>query len=138
MTPRPDKPAESVQASRSPWLRPNVFTGVVGAVIGFIIGVWIGHRVGTHLDWVSAIDQNDVSVFAGYSFGTIGFLAGLGLLNYPALRLIGLVPAESETASAIDAAREHDRELADAEEASWRVSPTPTSRKKRPTKRRAR
>ena len=94
MTLRPNAPVESVHASRSPWLRPNVFTGVVGAAIGFIIGVWIGHRVGTHLDWVSAIDQNDVSVFAGYAFGTIGYLAGLGMLEYPLRRMLGRRPVE--------------------------------------------
>lgn len=40
--------------------------------------------------------------------------------THPALRLIGLAPAEMPDEPAADAAREHDRVLADAEEASWR------------------
>ncbi|HSS55348.1 MAG TPA: cbb3-type cytochrome c oxidase subunit I [Gaiellales bacterium] len=80
--------------TRSPLLRPNLFTGAIGAAIGYIIGVWIGHRVGTHLDWVSAIDQNDVSVLVGYSLGTIGYIAGLGLLDYPFRRLLGQRPVD--------------------------------------------
>ena len=79
---------------RSPLLRPNLFTGVIGLAIGYIIGVWIGHRVGAHLDWVSAIDQNDVSVLLGYSLGTIGYIAGLGLLDYPFRRLLGQRPVD--------------------------------------------
>ena len=90
---------DSLQAAktpdtRSPLLRPNLFTGVIGLAIGYIIGVWIGRRVGTHLDWVSAIDQNDVSVLLGYSLGTIGYIAGLGLLDYPFRRLLGQRPVD--------------------------------------------
>ena len=80
--------------TRSPLLRPNLFTGAIGLAIGYIIGVWIGHRVGAHLDWVSAIDQNDVSVLLGYSLGTIGYIAGLGLLDYPFRRLLGQRPRD--------------------------------------------
>jgi cytochrome c oxidase subunit 1 len=90
---------DSLQAAktpdtRSPLLRPNLFTVVIGLAIGYIIGVWIGHRIGAHLDWVSAIDQNDVSVLLGYSLGTIGYIAGLGLLDYPFRRLLGQRPVD--------------------------------------------
>ena len=87
-------PMAATPDTRSPWLRPNLFTGVIGLAIGYIIGVWIGHRVGAHLDWVSAIDQNDVSVLLGYSLGTIGYIAGLGLLGYPFRRLLGQRPVD--------------------------------------------
>ncbi len=87
-------PGQAVTDTRSPLLRPNLFTGTIGLVIGYIIGVWIGHRVGAHLDWVSAIDQNDVSVFLGYMLGTIGYIAGLGLLDYPFRRLLGQRPVD--------------------------------------------
>jgi hypothetical protein len=39
---------------------------------------------------------------------------------HPALRLIGLV-SDGDEPNAIDAAREHDRVLAQGEEASWRA-----------------
>ncbi len=84
----------TTSAARASIPRANIFTGILGAVIGYVIGIWIGNRVGTHLDWVSAIDQNDVAVFAAYAFGTIGYLAGLGLLNYPLARLAGRRPRD--------------------------------------------
>src|SRR5712691_6535563 len=39
--------------------------------------------------------------------------------RHPALRLIGLADAERRGARRLDAAVEHDRALADAEEAAW-------------------
>lgn len=39
--------------------------------------------------------------------------------THPALRLIGIAPAEMPDERAADAAREHDRVLADDEEAAW-------------------
>ena len=41
---------------------------------------------------------------------------------HPALRLIGLVAAESPEAPAYDAARQHDRFLAESEEETWTKS----------------
>jgi hypothetical protein len=39
--------------------------------------------------------------------------------THPALRLIGIADDESPVVTPIDAAREHDQALADAEELSW-------------------
>lgn len=51
---------------------------------------------------------------------------------HPALRLIGLASAETGSRSPVDAAREHDRVLADVEEASWkRVRKTVAKRRGR-------
>ena len=60
---------------------------------------------------------------------------------HPALRLIGIVDAESAGVNATYAAREHDAVLADAEEAAWaRSTPGRPSRgaKRLSAKRRAR
>jgi cytochrome c oxidase subunit I len=70
----------------------NLLTAFVLGVGGFFLGIWIGNRIGARLDWVSAVDQNDVSIFLGYCFGTLGWLLGLGFLNYPAARLAGRRP----------------------------------------------
>ena len=40
-------------------------------------------------------------------------------LAHPALRLIGIAPRESEQATPMDAARDHDLALVDDEEVSW-------------------
>ena len=42
--------------------------------------------------------------------------------QHPALRLIGMAARESREPCEVDVAREHDRYLAEAEEASWRKS----------------
>lgn len=54
---------------------------------------------------------------------------------HPALRLIGIASSESAGASTADPARDHDRVLADDEEAAWTSStkrgPSPRSRRRR-------
>ena len=51
------------------------------------------------LDYFGDIDQNDISIFLGYILGVIGFLVGLGFLNYPLARMRGYPPSlrEKET-----------------------------------------
>ncbi len=71
----------------------NVVTGIVLLIVGYAIGIWIGDRMASRLEWVSAIDQNDVSIFLGYTLGTFGFIAGLGFLKYPLARMRGKPPS---------------------------------------------
>jgi len=75
------------------WLRRyNLLWGAVGAIIGFAIGIWIGHRLAGKFTWFTDTGQNDVSVLLGYTFSTIGFMAGLGFLDYPLRRIRGQRP----------------------------------------------
>jgi cytochrome c oxidase subunit 1 len=67
----------------------NVLTAAVLALVGFLIGWWIGGRIGTHIDSVAATGQNDVALLLGYVLATIGWLIGLGFLNYPVSRMLG-------------------------------------------------
>jgi hypothetical protein len=63
---------------------------------------------------------------------------------HPALRLIGIAPAEMPGLPDVDAAREHDRVLGESEESQWRArKPGATKRPrkrsaKKPAKRRGR
>jgi cytochrome c oxidase subunit 1 len=78
----------------------NLLTGIVGGVIGWYVG-WFGAHgiVGPSLDYFGDIDYNELSVFMAYLGGVVGFLAGLGFLNYPIQRLRGYPPSlrEKET-----------------------------------------
>jgi cytochrome c oxidase subunit 1 len=65
------------------WRRPAVHTGLIGAVIGWFIGNWLGLQVAsTSANFAQGLsDVKDWPVVLGYVFGTVGWLAGLGVFN---------------------------------------------------------
>jgi len=63
------------------WARPAVHTGLLGAVIGYLFGHWLGNFIGGGYRQAVLGDQNDLAIVLGYVFGTIGWLAGLGIFN---------------------------------------------------------
>jgi cytochrome c oxidase subunit I len=67
----------------------NLLSAIVLALLGYAIGEGIGQRIGTHIDFVAATDQNDVALLLGYVLAVVGWLVGLGFLNYPLGRMIG-------------------------------------------------
>ncbi|HET7566591.1 MAG TPA: cbb3-type cytochrome c oxidase subunit I [Gaiellaceae bacterium] len=78
----------------------NLLTGIVLGIAFYYAGWYGGHHVvGPSLDYFGDIDYNEVSVFLAYLGGVIGFLIGLGFLNYPIARLRGYPPTlrEKET-----------------------------------------
>ncbi len=76
----------------------NLFMGIVGAIIGYLVGHWIGGRfTGAGIAYYATESgQNDIAIFLGYFVGVVGFLAGLGFLNYPFRRLLGHPPTLAE------------------------------------------
>ena len=60
----------------------NPITGILLAIPGYFFGVWLGTLFGL------ADDQN-TGVILGYILATLGFLTGVGFLNYPLERLFG-------------------------------------------------
>jgi cytochrome c oxidase subunit I len=65
------------------WRKPAVHTGLVGAVIGWFIGNWLGLQVqSASTNFAQGLsDVRDWPVVLGYLFGTVGWLAGLGIFN---------------------------------------------------------
>jgi cytochrome c oxidase subunit 1 len=72
----------------------NLLTAIVLGVGGFFFGAWIGGKMAVGHDYLIGTDQNDVGIFMGFLFGTIGWLAGLGFFNYPLTRLAGRPPLD--------------------------------------------
>ncbi|HET6864745.1 MAG TPA: cbb3-type cytochrome c oxidase subunit I [Solirubrobacteraceae bacterium] len=90
----------AVSVARPPlWRRLigfNLLTGIVGAIIGYAIGSIVGHAINApSLPW-DDVGQNDIAILLGYLFGVVGFLVGLGFLNYPAKRMLGHPPTLAE------------------------------------------
>ena len=91
--------AIAMPAERRPlWRRLigfNLLTGIVGAVIGAVIGNIVGNAIhAPSLDYFElGTGQNDIAVLLGYLFGVIGFLTGLGFMNYPVRRMLGHPPS---------------------------------------------
>ena len=81
----------------------NLLTAVVLGIAGFYVGWWLGHQItGPSIDYFGDTGQNDIALFIAYLVGVVGFLVGLGFLNYPVQRMLGKPPSlrEKETAGA--------------------------------------
>jgi cytochrome c oxidase subunit 1 len=62
-------------------MRPAVHTGLIGAVLGYLLGHWLGNFLSSGYARNALSDMNDFPIVLGYVFGTIGWLAGLGVFN---------------------------------------------------------
>jgi cytochrome c oxidase subunit 1 len=83
----PGGPAET----RAWWRRPAAHTGLLGAIIGYLIGNWLGHLLqSTSGNFAQGLsDIKDWPIVLGYLFGTVGWLAGLGIFNDLGRLMIG-------------------------------------------------
>ncbi|HZO78285.1 MAG TPA: cbb3-type cytochrome c oxidase subunit I [Solirubrobacteraceae bacterium] len=80
----------------------NILTGILLGIGGWYLGYWIGTRLTgeSFAYFASEAGQNDIAIFLGYFLGVVGFLAGLGFLNYPLRRMLGHPPTLAEKESA--------------------------------------
>ena len=79
-------------SARSEWLRPNLLWAIAGGVVGYLIGHWLGNVIASGYANVQGSGQNDVANVLGLSFGVVGWMGGIGALNYPLAKLIGREP----------------------------------------------
>jgi cytochrome c oxidase subunit I len=63
------------------WMRPAVHTGLIGAVLGYLAGHWLGNFLSSSYPQNPLSDSNDFPIILGFVFGTVGWLAGLGVFN---------------------------------------------------------
>ncbi len=71
----------------------NLLTGCLLGIGGWYVGWFAAHGiVGPSIAYFADVDYNELSVFMAYTCGVLGFLIGLGFLNYPFARLRGYPP----------------------------------------------
>src|SRR3984893_6591751 len=77
----------------------GLLLAVIGAAIGFVVGYLIGNLAQADSFNKTNSLGSDPGVLLGYALGTVGFLAGMGFLNYPiGLRLGVKRPTEEYNA----------------------------------------
>ena len=81
-------------AGGRPWWRRlvgfNLLTAVLLGIGGWYLGWFLAHQItAPSITYFGSTDQNDISVFLGYFLGVVGFLIGLGFLQYPLARIRG-------------------------------------------------
>jgi cytochrome c oxidase subunit 1 len=81
--------------TRPEWQRPNVLWAIAGGVAGYLIGHWLGNVIASGYANVQGSGQNDVANVLALSFGVVGWMGGIGALNYPLAKLIGREPPPS-------------------------------------------
>ena len=90
--PTPERPSRAA-APKPLWRRLigfNLLTAVILGVAGYYIGWWLGHQIKSPVfEYESATSENDVALLLAYAGGVVGFLIGLGFVNYPVGRLLG-------------------------------------------------
>jgi cytochrome c oxidase subunit I len=74
----------------------NILSAFVLGIGGYLLGHWVGTRITIGMDSQLGTDQNDVAIFMGFLFSLLGWLIGLGFLNYPLSRMIGRPPSLRE------------------------------------------
>jgi cytochrome c oxidase subunit 1 len=77
-------------ATPRPWWRGgNLLYGFGGAAIGYALGHLLGNWIASDYQQVQGSGQNDYALVLGYVIGTVGWLAGLGVLDYPLQKMRG-------------------------------------------------
>ena len=87
-------------ASAPPWWRRligfNLLAAFALGIGGWFLGHWVGTRITVGMDSQLGTDQNDVATFMGFLLAVLGWLIGLGFLNYPLSRMLGRPPSLRE------------------------------------------
>jgi cytochrome c oxidase subunit 1 len=75
-------------------MQQNIITALVGAVGGYALGHLFGNVIASHYpNSYNASGQNDVAICLALGMGVLGWLLGIGALNYPLAKLVGREPA---------------------------------------------
>ena len=80
-------------STASGWLRPHILWAMVGAVVGFLVGHWLGNVIAGGYPVAVNSGTNNVATVLGLALGVVGWLAGIGALTYPLIKMVGREPS---------------------------------------------
>jgi cytochrome c oxidase subunit 1 len=72
-------------------------TAIVLGIVGYLFGHWLGHEITGDYAYIQNSGQNSSANFFALLFGVVGWLLGIGALNYPVAKLFGREPNQEPT-----------------------------------------
>jgi cytochrome c oxidase subunit 1 len=75
----------------------NIITAAVVAILGYVLGHWFGNYLSSGYDYIQNSGQNNIANTLALAFGVVGWLLGIGALNYPFAKLFGVDGLEEES-----------------------------------------
>jgi cytochrome c oxidase subunit 1 len=91
-------PSTGVTWTQRPgWLSQHLGTAIIGAVLGYVLGHWFGNYLASGYPSIVNNGQNSIADALGLMVGVLGWLLGIGALNYPLGKMIGHVGGKEET-----------------------------------------
>ena len=92
----PPVPRVPAKRRRPAWMSQHVGTALVLMVGGYALGHWAGNFITSSYALPYFHFQEDAGAFLGLMFGILGWLAGIGALNYPVAKMIGREPTPED------------------------------------------
>ncbi len=93
----PSLPVSKVSWTQRPgWISQHLGTAVVMGFLGYVFGHWLGNYIASGYTYVQNTGQNNIADTLALAFMVLGWLLGIGALNYPLLKIVGREPAEEE------------------------------------------
>ena len=87
------RPPGGAAMRRPSWLGQHMGTGIVLAVGGYALGHYLGNVIASGYTYVGTAAENDVAIVLALVLAVVGWLLGVGALNYPLAKLAGREPA---------------------------------------------
>ena len=73
----------------SGWLSQHLGTAILGGFLGYIFGHWLGNYIASGYPYIANSGQNSVADLLALLFMVVGWLLGIGALNYPLAKMVG-------------------------------------------------
>ena len=81
---------DSAQVLRSRgWFSQHLGTAIIAAILGYVFGHWLGNAISGSYSYIANSGQNSIANTLALAFGVLGWLLGIGALNYPLAKLVG-------------------------------------------------